>query len=328
MSNLAALPRHDVQTTLPSGIRHGVENNGTRYIEMDAGTLKWVTHTVTFPQGDTQALHISADVKTDMLHGNDTFEGVGPAVYAYNRNGSSQELNVIWQRSPETEGNADNWIGQQLSDYTRVIFIVQFPDNIRPEYVNVHWVARGYSGQVRIANFAVRDFYKRTYPAPLPSDTLGLSAFVYAYQTGWIYSDYERGISIGQNIYTLFLESFSVNIASGTPIRLTTDAHFNDFRVSNNGGSVQAAHGVAIKISRGPDIEWIRMFASGLLTDAADQQFTLSNTIQRVTQRPITAISAVLWFVPQRLPTAMQMGIDGGRVTIEVDDSALSGVSA
>jgi hypothetical protein len=287
-----------------------------------------VTHTVTFPQGDTQALHISCDIKSDMQFGSAEFEGIGPAVYAYRRDGTSNNLQVIWQRRPDTEGDPSNWIHEQSGTYRRVIFVVQFPDGVRPEFVNIHWMTKGFAGQTRFANFAARDYFKRTYKAAVPDDTFGLTAFTNQYAPGWIHANIDRGISLGQNIYALYFDSFSVNIPNGTPIRLTADAAFGDFRAASGGTRLASAHGLALKVSRGPDVEWIKAYASDLLEDGANQRSSISISSGRITQRPITLIEPLLWWVSNGTPDTMRMIVDGGLVTVEIDDSALSGIAA
>lgn len=329
MSNQAALPRLPHQTVLPAGMRFGYEADGREYVELDAGGTRWFTNTVSMPQGDTQSLHISADVKSGMMHGNDTFEGVGPAVYAYVRdNANPVELSLIWEKRPEQEGLAKNWIGQALPNYTRVVFIVQIPDDIRPQYIHVHWVARGFSGTARISNVSVRDYPKRAYVKDLPVDTYGLNNFNLGFQQGWNYVDYANGNVIGRNVYTFFLDSFSVNIASGVPIRMTSQAFYGNFNISANGNPIEATYGLALKISRGGDIEWIRISSDVNVPNSASSESIIDNTIQRTTERPVTLIEPVLWILTNQDATALAMQVDGGRVTIEVDDSIFSGVGA
>lgn len=329
MSNLAALPRLPVQTVLPAGMRAEYEADGREYVELDSGGTRWFTNTVSMPQGDTQSLHISADVKTDMLHGNDMFEGVGPAVYAYVRDLADPiKLSLVWQKRPDQEGLANNWIGQTLANYTRVVFIVQIPDDIRPQFIHVHWVARGYSGTARISNISVRDYPKRAYVKDLPIATYGLGNFNLGFQQGWNYTDYANGNVIGRNVYTFFVDSFSVNIASGVPIRMTSQAYFGNFNISNNGSPIAATYGLALKISRGGDIEWIRISSDANIANSTNSESIINDTIQRITERPVTLIEPVLWVLTNQDATALSMQVDGGRVTVEVDDSILSGVGA
>lgn len=341
MSNAVAAPRHAVQTpeTLPSWARTGTEADGRPYIEVDArgGPPSIVTHTVAFPHGATVALYCSAMVKSTLLSGSSGYEGLGVAAQAMMRDGSSRDMRVIWQRRPELVGDIELWVRKQFSEYTEVHFIVQMPDGIAPDYMQISWIVRGYAGQVRYSDFQVRDHYRRYYEKQINAAQYTDLDEEQQLAPGFAASMW-NGNRFDKTIFPIYLKTIDATIPEGAPVEFSIEGEvFSTYLQRGDGTFVPIYGGFCVKLRRREDgsPDWVKaeiprtpqQFNPDRLSNVLNgivQQTTRKTAIRAYNQMEILAFATPIWQNVNEI-TGGNISVATMLATITVDDSVRDG---
>jgi len=318
-------PRHPIQTSLPSWSRFVVEG-GRRFVRVDARSqLGCVTHSELFLHGATQSIMCSADVRSTMLFGNTAYEGIGVAVQAYVRDASRLEgIRLVWQRRPDLQGIPGLWVHEQYADFTPVDFEVQIPDDVSPDYIRVTWVTNGYFGRTDITNFAVRDFYARTYPLTVPG-TVSPDSYVFTQQTA------SNLLSSGSAvIWAHYLDTWNIPIKKGQPLDLFVSGEVvRGTMVNSDVARVPVIGYIGLKLLRRKDggSDWLysRIAASEdpTVLDGID-----SFSIRRPAKNAYTQVEPLIFMIPNAVNNNIiqtRFNHNGFDLKLTVDDSVESG---
>lgn len=293
--------------------------------EIDArgsGLIGGVSPQILIPHGETVSLLSSAMVQSTMNASANGYEGISHDIQGYVTGPTGAPVRV-WHNSPLTSGDPDKWVTDKFSEYRRVTFIDQMPENISPEWIKSTWITKGISGQVRLANFEFRDHYSRRYRTNISDSTW--STFSLQLIDNLNNTGYPRYAHIR------YLETIVARVAKGQLMTMETDMDIGSIEAYTSLPERAAlSFGIGLKLTRTSDggADW--WIPSPVITGSeryiSNHLFAKFDSLVALNAyRQIEIIAAVMPKGATSIVTGPTVSHNGLSLNIQINDSVETG---